>query len=139
MTYVLARYLLCTAARYLALYTNYFCAVFRGSILNKDPCCGYTSVNSKPPTPPGKPTGNFFEVVKNPVPGQKFSTKRLRGKKAPAPGEYFRRSSQPFPLISVKVLEFCRNQTLKGTERLSNYSLIIPSSFSSSTIIKVLM
>ena len=35
-------------------------------------------------------------------------------------------------------MEFCRNQTLKRTGRLSNYSLVIPSSFSSSTILKVL-
>ena len=104
-------------------------------------CIGtYASINSKREHPfPGKPPGNFFEVVKSPAPGQNFSAKaRPQGKKAPTPGEYFRRSSQPFLLIGVEILRFCRNQTLKKIGRLSNYSLFIPSSFSLSTILKVL-
>ena len=58
----------------------------------------------------------------------------------PSSREYFRTStcSQPFLLISVEILEFCRNQTLKRIGRLSNYSLVLHSSFSSSTIFKVL-
>ena len=89
--------------------------------------------------PPGKPLGNFFEVVKSPAPGQNFPAKaRPLGQKTPTPGEYFRKSSQPFLLIGVEILGFCRNQTLKRIERLSYYSLVIPSSFSLSTILKVL-
>ena len=52
--------------------------------------------------------------------------------------ECFERSNQLFLLVSVEILEFCRNKTLKGTGKLSNYSLVIPSSFSLSTILKVL-
>ena len=51
-----------------------------------------------------------------------------RGKKHPRPGI----CSQPFLLIGVEVLEFCRNQRI---ERLSNNFLVIPSSFSLSTIL----
>ena len=84
-------------------------------------------------TPPAHPTGNFFEVVKSPAPGQNFCAK------AGPPGQkstYARGiSCQPFLLIGVEILEFCRNQTLKRTEMLSNYSLVIPSSFSLSTIL----
>ena len=61
-----------------------------------------------------------------------------RDKKTPTPGEHFERSSQLFLLIGIEILKFCRNQTLKRTGRLSNYSLVIPSSFSLSTILKVL-
>ena len=53
-----------------------------------------------------------------------------RDKKTPTSGEHFERSSQLFLLIDVEILEFCRNQTLRRTGRLSNYSLVIPSSFS---------
>ena len=89
--------------------------------------------------PPGKPPGNFFEVVESPAPGQNFPAKaRPPGQKTPTPGEYFRRSSQPFLLTGVEILEFFRNQRLKRIERLSYYSLVIPSSFSLSTILKVL-
>ena len=89
--------------------------------------------------PPGKPPGNFFEVVKSPAPGQNFPAKaRPPGQKTPTPGEYFRRSSQPFLLTGVEILGFFRNQRLKRIERLSYYSLVIPSSFSLSTILKVL-
>ena len=89
--------------------------------------------------PPGKPPGNFFEVVKSPAPGQNFPAKaRPPGQKTPTPGEYFRRSSQPFLLTGVEILGFFRNQLLKRIERLSYYSLVIPSSFSLSTILKVL-
>ena len=60
------------------------------------------------------PGGDFFEVVKSPAPEQNFSAKtRPQDRKTPTPGEYFRRSDQPFLLISVEILEFCRNQTLK--------------------------
>ena len=87
--------------------------------------------------PPGQAPGEFFEVVKSTAPGQNFPGKALpRGKETPTPWEYFRRSSQPFLLISVKMLGFCRNQILKRIVRLSNYSLVIPSSFSLSTILK---
>ena len=86
----------------------------------------------------GKPLGNFFEVVKSPAPGQNFPAKaRPPGIKTPTPGEYFRRSSQTFLLTGVEILGFCRNQSLKRIGRLSNYSLVIPSSFSLSTILKV--
>ena len=89
--------------------------------------------------PPGKPPGNFFEVVKSPAPGQNFPAKaRPPGQKEPTPGEYFRRSSQPFLLTGVEILGFFRNQRLKRIERLSYYSLVIPSSFQLSTILKVL-
>ena len=37
--------------------------------------------------------------------------------------------------IGVEILKFCRNQTLKRIERLSNYALVIPSSFILSTIL----
>ena len=89
--------------------------------------------------PPGRPPGNFFEVVKSPAPGQNFPAKaRPPAQKTPTPGEYFRRSSQLFLLICVEILGFCSNQTLKRIGRLSNYSLVIPSSFSLSTILKIL-
>ena len=89
---------------------------------------------------PGQTPGEFFEVVKSPAPGQNFPAKARppRQKKNTYPGEYFRRSSQPFLLIGVEILGFCRNETLKRIGRLSNYSLVIPSSFSLSTILKVL-
>ena len=97
------------------------------------------SVNSKRQHPPGKPPGNFCEVVNSPAPGQNFSAKaRPPGQEKTYPGEYFERSSQLFLLIGVEILEFCRNQFLKRTGRLSNYSLVILSSFSLSTILKVL-
>ena len=89
--------------------------------------------------PPGQTPGEFFEVVKSPAPGQNFPAKaRPPGQKTPTPGEYFRRSSQPFLLTGVEILGFFRNQRLKRIERLSYYSLVIPSSFSLSTILKVL-
>ena len=60
------------------------------------------------------PPGGFSEAVKSPTPGQNFPAKaRPPGQKTPFPGEYFRRSSQPFLLIGIEILEFCRNQTLK--------------------------
>ena len=94
----------------------------------------YASINSKREHPPGKPPGNFFEVVKSPSPWQNFLP--LRQKKTLTPGEYFRRSSHPFLLTGVEILGFCRNQTFKRIGRLSNYSLIIPSSFNLNTILK---
>ena len=95
----------------------------------------YASINSNQlrehPPPPWETPGEFFEVVKSPAPGQNFPAKaRPPGQKTRAPREYFRRSSQPFLLIGVEILRFCRNQTLKRIGRLSNYSLVIPSSFS---------
>ena len=98
------------------------------------------SINSKREHPPGQTPGGFFKVVKSPAPGQNFPAKArpLGQKKTPTPGEYFRKSSQPFLLMGVEILGFCRNQTLKRIERLSYYSLVIPSSFSLSTILKVL-
>ena len=68
----------------------------------------------KATTPPAKPWG-FFKVVKSPAPGQNFSAKALPlGQKSTYPKEYFRRStcSQHFLLISIKILQFWRNQTL---------------------------
>ena len=110
--------------------------------MHSDRHCIYELIDSKREhPPPGKPLGNFFEVVKSPAPGQNFPAKaRPPGQKNtyPGPGEYFRKSSQPFLLIGVEILGFCRNQTLKRIERLSYYSLVIPFSFSLSTILKVL-
>ena len=94
------------------------------------------SVNSKRKHSPGNPPGEFFKIVKSPASGQNLSAKaRPPSTKAPTPGEYFRRSSQPFLLISVEILEFCKNQALKRVERLSNYSLVISFSFSLSAIL----
>ena len=108
-------------------------------LLSKQNSKHNASINSKREHPPGKTPGNFFEVVKCPAPGQNFSAKaRPLGQKTPTPGEYFRKSSQLFLLIGVEILGFCRNQTLKRIERLSYYSLVIPSSFNLSTILKVL-
>ena len=76
----------------------------------------YQSIPSANIPPPGKPQGKFFEVVKSPA----------LGKNTPTPGEYFRRSSQPFLLIGVEILGLCGNQTLKRTGRLSNYSFSYP-------------
>ena len=89
------------------------------------------SVNSKcqppPPPPPQANPVELFEAVKKPSPRQNFSAKaRPQGQKTPTPGKYFRRSSQPFLLIGVEILEFCRNPTLKRIRRLSNSSLVIP-------------
>ena len=53
------------------------------------------------------------------------------------PQGVFKRASQPFLLISVEILGFSRNQNLKKIGRLSNYSLVIPSSFSLSMILIV--
>ena len=108
-----------------------------GQYVRKSVC--YASVNSKREHPPGQTPGNSFEVVKSPAPGQNFPAKaRLPEQKTPTPGEYFRRSSQPFLLIGVEILGFCRSQTLKRIGRLSNYSVVILSSFSLSTTLKVL-
>ena len=98
------------------------------------------SVNSRREhPPPGRPPGNFFEVVESPAPGQNLPAKaRPPGQKTPTPGEYFGRSCQLFLLIGVEILGFCINQTLKRIGRLSNYSLVIPSSLSLSTILKIL-
>ena len=86
---------------------------------------------------PRQTPGEFFEVVKSPVPGQNFSAKtRPPLQKTPTPWEYFRRSSQPFLLTGVKILGFCRTQSLQRIRRLFNYSLVIPSRFSLSTILK---
>ena len=69
--------------------------------------------------PPKQNAREFFEVVKNPAPGQNFSAKALPlGQENTNPGEYFERSSQFFLLIGVEILEFCRNQTFKKTGRL---------------------
>ena len=94
-----------------------------------------TSANSKcQHPPPGQNRGEFFEVVKSPASVQNFLQKaQPRNKKAPTPGEYFEISSQPLMLIGVEILEFCRNQTLKRIKKLSNCSLVIPSSLSLST------
>ena len=91
------------------------------------------SANIPPPSP------ESFKVVKSPARGKIFLQEHgPRDKKTSTPWEYFERSSQLFLLIGVEILEFCRNQTLKRTGRLSKYSLVIPSSFSLSTILKVL-
>ena len=65
------------------------------------------------------PPGNFFNVVKSPAQGQNFYAKaRPLGQQSTyLPGEYFRRSSQPFLLIGVEILEFCRNQTLCSVKK----------------------
>ena len=95
------------------------------------------SINSKREHPPGQTSGKFSEVVKSPAPGQHFGLQiTAPGTKNTNPREYFRRSSQPFLLIGVEILGYCSNQTLKIIGRLSNYSLVIPSSFSLSTILK---
>ena len=79
------------------------------------------SINSKREHPP---PGNFFLGSRKPCPGTKFFCKSTApGTKTPTPREYFRRSSQPFLLIRVEILGFCRKQTLKRIGRLSNYSL----------------
>ena len=82
----------------------------------------------------------FFGIVKSLAPGQNFSATDgpPPGQENIHPGEYFERSSQLFLLICVDIFEFCRNQTLKRTGRLSNYSLVIAYNFSLSTILKVL-
>ena len=100
----------------------------------------HASINSKREHPPPWQTpGESFGVVKSPALGQNFSAKaRPPGQKNTYPGHYFRRSSQPFLLIGVEILGFYSKQTLKRIGRLSNYSLVIPSSFSLSTILKVL-
>ena len=83
--------------------------------------------------------GKFLEVIKSPALGQNFLRKHShQDKKTPTPGEYFERSSELFLLIGIEILKFCRNQTLKRTGRLSNYSFVIPSSFSLSAILTVL-
>ena len=89
--------------------------------------------------PPGQTPGEIFKVVKSPARGKIFLQKHgPRGKETPTPGEYFRRSGQLFLLIGVEILGFCRNQTQKRIGRLSKYSLVIPSSFSLSTILEIL-
>ena len=91
------------------------------------------------PPPQANPWGNFLRWSKALPRGKIFLQKHgPRGKETPTPGEYFRRSGQLFLLIGVEILGFCRNQTSKRIGRLSNYSLVIPSSFSSSTILKIL-
>ena len=102
--------------------------------VKRDQCLDltYASVNSKRQHPPGE----LFEAVESPTPGQNFSAEaRPPGQKSTHPREYYRRSSQTFLLVGVEILEFCRNQTLKRVERLSNYSLLTPSGFSLSTIL----
>ena len=94
----------------------------------------HASINSKRKHPP-PPPGNFLKWSKA-LPRGKI----LQQKHGPSdtkntyPREYFRRSSQPFLLIGVEILG---NQNWKRIERLSNYSLVIPSSFSLNTILKV--
>ena len=98
MTYVLEKYLLCTVARYSALCTDYLCAAFRGSVLNKDPCCGYTSVvNSKRQHPRENPLGIFFEVVKSLALGKMFL------QKAPETKKHLPRRSILEDLVSLSV------------------------------------
>ena len=91
-----------------------------------DLCINQSQVRT---SPRANPRGIFWGGQK-PCPKAKFSCKST------VPGEYFRRSSQPFLLTGVEILGFCRNQSLKRIGRISNYSLVIPSSFSSSTILK---
>ena len=100
----------------------------------------YASIKSKREHPPwANPRGIFLRWSKALPRGKIFLQKHgPRGKKTPTPGEYFRRSSQPFLLTGVEILGFFRNQRLKRIERLSYYSLVIPSSFSLSTILEVL-
>ena len=96
----------------------------------------YASINSKREHPP---RGNFLRWSKALPRGKIFLQKHgPRGKETPTLGEYFRRSGQLFLLIGVEILGFCRNQTWKRIGRLSKYSLVIPSSFSLSTILKIL-
>ena len=80
----------------------------------------------------------FLEVVKSPTRVKIFLQEHDPQDKKDIPRNYFRESCQPFLLIEVEILEFCSNQTLKRIGRLSNYSLFISSSFSFSTIFKVL-
>ena len=90
-------------------------------------------------SPLGKPPGKFLRWSKALPRGKIFLQKHgPRGKETPTPGEYFRRSGQLFLLIGVEILGFCRNQTQKRIGRLSKYSLVIPSSFSLSTILEIL-
>ena len=102
----------------------------------------YASVNSKcqhPPQISRQIPEEFVGGGQKPCPRAKFFWKSTANgdKKTPTPREYFERSSQLFLLIGVEILQFCRNQTLQRTGRLSNYSLVIPSSFSLSTILQV--
>ena len=86
--------------------------------------------------PQTNPWGIFLRWPKA-LPGAKFSCKSTGpGANNTYPREYFRRSSQPFLLTGVEISGFCRNQTLERIGRLSKYSLVIPSSFSSSIILK---
>ena len=94
---------------------------------------GNVSINSKRWQTPGE----FFWGGQKPCPGAKFSCKSTApGAKTPTRGEYFKRSCQPFLLTGVEILGFYRNQTLKRIGKLSNHSLVIPSNFSLSAILK---
>ena len=100
-------------------------------------CINQFQARSSPPR--ADPRGIFLRWSKALPRGKIFLQKHdPQGKKTPIAGEYFRRSSQLFLLICVEILGFCSNQTLKRIGRLSNYSLVIPSSFSLSTILKIL-
>ena len=91
------------------------------------------------PPPGANPRGNFLRWSKALPRGKIFLQKHgPQGKETPTPWEYFRRSGQFFLLIGVEILGFCRNQTQKRIGRLSKYSLVISSSFSLSTILKIL-
>ena len=100
-------------------------------------CRFNASINSKREHPPWANPRGIFSRWSKALPRAKFSCKSMApGQKTSTPEEYLRRSSQPFLLTGVEILGFCRSQTLKRTGRLSNYSLVIPSSFSLSTILK---
>ena len=90
----------------------------------KDP---NASVNSKHQHPPqADPQGNFLKWSKT-LPRCKIFLQKHgpQDKKILTPGEYCERSSQLFLLVSVEILEFCRNQTLKRTGRLfKSYPLV---------------
>ena len=62
------------------------------------------------------PSGNFLRKSKALPWGKAFLQKHGPRDKKHLPPEYFGRSSQPFLLIGVEILEFCRNQTLKELE-----------------------
>ena len=87
------------------------------------------------PPPRADPRGNFLKWPKTLPQGKIFLQKHSpRDMKIPTPREYCERSSQLFLLVSVEILEFSRNQTLKRTGKLFKSSF----SFSLSTILKVL-
>ena len=84
----------------------------------------HQSIPSTNIPPRADPRGNFLKWSKTLPRGKIFLQKQgPRDKKIPTSGEYCERSSQLFLLVGVEILEFCRNQTLKRTGRLSSHIL----------------